>query len=110
MRPTGWIVLIYALIVFLGGIFGYVKAESVPSLVMGVIFAVILSTSAFALLNEKWIGMRAAIAATALLAAFFIYRFILTFKFMPPGLMALLSIAVLAFLLLKRSRLKAIKG
>ena len=109
MRPTGWLVLIYALIVFLGGIFGYVKADSVPSLVMGVIFAVILSTSAFALLNEKWIGMKIALGATAFLAAFFIYRFFLSFKVMPAGVMAILSLAVLAYLFMKRARLNDVK-
>lgn len=107
MRPIGWLVLIYGLIVFLGGIFGYVKAESVPSLVAGVVFAVALSIAAFALLNEKWIGMTLAIASTALLSAFFIYRFIYTYKFMPAGVMALLSLLVLAFLVFKRSRISA---
>lgn len=105
MRPIGWLVLIYGLIVFLGGIFGYVKAESVPSLVAGVVFAVALSTAAFALLNEKWIGMTLALASTALLSAFFLYRFVHTHKFMPAGLMALLSLLVLAFLIYKRTRI-----
>lgn len=106
MRLTGWIVLIYALIVFLGGIFGYIKAESVPSLIAGVLFAVILSTGAFALMNEKWIGMQIAIATTVLLGAFFLYRFTLSYKFMPAGLMVVLSAAMLAYLLIKRKSLK----
>lgn len=109
MRPTGWLVLVYALIVFLGGIFGYVKAESVPSLVTGVVAAVVLSTGAFALLNEKWIGMQLAIGATGLLTAFFIYRFFLAYKFMPAGLMAILSLIVLSLLIVKCSRLKTAK-
>lgn len=102
MKSTGWIVLAYALLVFLGGIFGYVKAESTPSLVMGVGFAVILSTSVFAMFNEKKIGFTIAFATTALLAAFFLYRFFHTLNFMPSGLMSLISLSVLAILFFKK--------
>jgi len=105
MRPTGWIILTYALLVFLGGIFGYVKAGSTASLVMGVIFAVALSTSAFAMFNEKRIGFIAAIATTSLLAAFFLYRFFLAYNFMPAGLMSILSLAVLGILLIRKKKL-----
>lgn len=107
MKATGWAVLAYALLVFLGGIFGYVKASSTASLVMGVIFAVILSTSAFALFNEKKIGFLAAIIATGSLAAFFLYRFTGTLHFMPAGLMSILSLITLTFLLVKQAKLRA---
>lgn len=109
MRLTGWLVLTYALIVFLGGIFGYVKAESTASLISGVVFAGILSTGAFALLNDKWIGMRLSLATTAILFAFFLYRFLLAFKWMPAGMMAILSLGMLIILFVKRSQLKAVK-
>jgi uncharacterized membrane protein (UPF0136 family) len=105
MRPTGWIIIAYALLVFLGGIFGYVKAGSTISLIMGVIFAVALSTSAFAMFNEKIIGFTVAAIATALLAAFFLYRFFLSYHFMPAGLMSLLSLTVLGILFLRKSKL-----
>lgn len=109
MKPTGWIVLGYALLVFLGGIFGYVKAGSTASLIMGVTFAVALSTSAFAMFNEKKIGFSTAITTTALLVAFFIYRFAITYKFMPAGLMGLISLIILAILFAKRENFKAQK-
>lgn len=99
-------ILIYALIVFLGGIFGYVKAGSVPSLVMGVSFAAILGISAFVLFNGKKYGFYTATTATLLLAIFFLYRFLLTYKIMPAGLMCLISVAVLAILLFKRTNWK----
>lgn len=102
MKATGWVVLVYALLVFLGGIFGYVKAGSVPSLVMGVAFAVILSTSAFAMFNGKKAGFFTAAAAIIFLIAFFIYRFALTAKFMPSGLMSLISLVVLVILFFRR--------
>lgn len=107
MKPTGWIILTYALLVFLGGIFGYIKAGSTASLIMGVMFAVALSTSAFAMFNEKSIGFIMAAITTALLAAFFLYRFFLTYSFMPAGLMSVLSLIVLAILYCKRHKMNA---
>jgi uncharacterized membrane protein (UPF0136 family) len=107
MKPTGWIILVYALLVFLGGIFGYVKAGSTASLIMGVIFAVALSTSAFAMFNEKVIGFVMAAATTALLAAFFLYRFFISYHFMPAGLMSGLSLVVLTILYMNRRKLSA---
>lgn len=109
MRPTGWIILAYALLVFLGGIFGYVKAGSTASLIMGVAFAVALSSSAFAMLNEKSIGFIIAVISTGLLAAFFLYRFAISYNFMPAGLMALLSLAVLGLLYTRRLKLNTRK-
>lgn len=105
MKPTGWIILAYALLVFLGGIFGYIKAGSTISLIMGVVFAVALSTSAFAMFNEKRVGFTGAAATTLILAAFFLYRFAISFNFMPAGLMTLLSLLVLAILLVKKTKL-----
>lgn len=105
MKPTGWIILAYALLVFLGGIFGYVKTGSTASLIMGVLFAVALSTSAFAMFNEKSIGFIIATFTTSFLAAFFIYRFFLSYKFMPAGLMSFLSLVILAILYSNRHKL-----
>ena len=107
MKPTGWIILTYALLVFLGGIFGYVYKGSTASLIMGVIFAVALSSSAFAMFNEKSIGFIIALITTFILAAFFIYRFALTYSFMPAGLMSILSLGVLAILFIRKNRLQA---
>jgi uncharacterized membrane protein (UPF0136 family) len=105
MRSLGWTILAYALLVFLGGIFGYVKAGSTASLVMGVAFAVALSISAFALLNEKKMGFAIGLITTLLLTAFFLYRFTVTLNFMPAGLMSLLSLATLTILFLKKPKL-----
>lgn len=107
MKATGWMILTYALLVFLGGIFGYIKAGSTASLVMGVLFAVILSTSAFALFNEKKIGFKAAIITTAVLAAFFLYRLTITLHFMPAGLMSILSLITLVLLFIQQAKLRA---
>jgi len=106
MKPTGWIILAYALLVFLGGIFGYVYKGSTASLIMGVVFAVALSSSAFAMFNEKSIGFIVATITTILLAAFFLYRFAITYSFMPAGLMSILSLGVLTILFIRKNKLR----
>ena len=108
MKLTGWVLLLYALIIFLGGIFGYVSKESVPSLVMGVIFAAALSVGSFMVFNGKQIGFIIGAAATALLFLFFCSRFILSFKLF-PGVIAAISLAVLIFLFLNRMKAPASK-
>lgn len=105
MTTAGWLTLGYALIVFLGGIFGYVKAESVPSLVMGVIFAAILGISAFMMFNRKPLGFYTGVSSSLALFLFFLYRVALTHRMMPAGFMCLLSLAILVFLVSRRSTL-----
>lgn len=92
-------VLIYAAIVILGGVFGYVKANSIPSLVAGVAFGIALGISGYYMLYGKNIAFYAAIGLTAFLGLFFAYRFFLAYQFMPAGLMCLLSVIVLIKLL-----------
>ncbi|MEI8365634.1 MAG: TMEM14 family protein [Parachlamydiaceae bacterium] len=105
MKLAGWLTLVYALIVFLGGIFGYVKAESVPSLVMGVIFAAVLGISAFMIFNKKALGFYTGVGSSLFLFLFFLWRFAMTFKVMPAGIMCILSLAILVILVSRRATL-----
>lgn len=97
----GYLVIIYALIVFVGGFIGYVKAESTPSLIMGTLFGALLAGSAIGMLRHRHIGKYAALGLTFLLIAFFTYRYMVTGKFMPAGLMSLISSTVALFLLFR---------
>lgn len=101
MKGKGIIVLVYALLVLVGGIIGYMKAQSVASLMMGVLSSLFLSISAFSVIRGNRLGLFFSFALTAFLGAFFIYRFILTHHFMPAGLMCVLSAIVLTALLMK---------
>lgn len=98
MNYKGITVLIYALLVLVGGILGYIKAQSAVSLMTGVLSSLFLSASAFSLLKEKRSGFIFSLILTILLGAFFTYRLILTQHFMPAGLMCFLSAVVLAIL------------
>lgn len=95
------VVFVYAALLLIGGIIGYIKADSLPSLIMGVVSALLVAASGFAMLRSLAWGNTSALLLSGLLFLFFSYRFTNSFKFMPAGLMALISLAVLVVLLTK---------
>lgn len=95
MKTNGIVLLIYALLVIAGGVIGFVKANSMPSLLMGGLFGVGLLASAAMLLNGKQAGFYLGVILSLALLAFFSYRFYSTGSFMPAGLMSILSLATL---------------
>lgn len=98
MKTNGIITLVYGVVVLAGGLFGFFKAHSFPSLISGIVFGSLLITSAFDLSKEKSWGFPVALGSTTFLALFFIYRFYSTGMFMPAGLMLILSLIVLGLL------------
>lgn len=98
MKLAGWITVIYALLVIGGGIMGYVKAGSTTSVVMGSIFGLLLLLSAFGIIAKMTPAAYLAILLTLILDAIFTYRWLITFKFMPAGLMSIISFVVLIIL------------
>lgn len=93
MQTTAAIIIIYGLVVLAGGLMGYRKARSTPSLIAGLAFGLALIVSGL----YAWQGQRMGlIAATALAGALLVvmsFRCAKTKKFMPAGLIALLSLA-----------------
>lgn len=102
MKSNSIITLVYAILVLAGGIIGYVKADSVPSLVMGAGFAIPLILCAKLMRDNKTYAYVGAVVLIGLLLAFFGHRFLVTAKFMPPGLMAVLSLLAMSALLSSR--------
>jgi len=99
---TGQIALgVYAVLLAVGGVIGYTKAGSRPSLIAGLgsalaaILALLLSFK-----DATW-GMGLGALIAILLAVFFGYRCaVKTRKFMPAGLLAVVSLIVLAMTIL----------
>jgi uncharacterized membrane protein (UPF0136 family) len=83
---------VYGALLILGGLMGYVKAKSVPSLVAGVVCGVI------ALLLGYYYPWQFAPEAALLLALLLIVimgrRYLRTKKLMPAGLVVLVSLVV----------------
>jgi uncharacterized membrane protein (UPF0136 family) len=94
-----YIVAIYAALILIGGFIGHIKAGSTMSLIMGLIFGAILTIAAIGMfLRRKW-GVKTALSAAIVLDAFFTYRYLSSMKFLPSGLLSLVSLGVIILLI-----------
>ena len=91
MRSTQ-ILWIYIILLVIGGLFGFFKGKSSVSLIMSVCFAAALSLCAAGIIFQPYV---ADILLAALLVVFAM-RLVKTKKFMPSGLMLILTIIALA--------------
>ena len=100
MQTASIIIYIYAVLVMIGGIIGFLKAKSLPSLVMGEICGLALVAAGYALGTSLSWGLPLAILLSAFLLVFFSVRYIRIRAFVPGGLMAILSLLALAGILM----------
>lgn len=97
---ASWSILIYGLLVLLGGVMGYFKAKSQASLLSGVGSGIALLITWFVCRQFPLIGLGLATLLGLILLGVFIRRFLKTRAFMPSGLMIVLSLsATVVFLL-----------
>ncbi|KAK3873813.1 hypothetical protein Pcinc_017154 [Petrolisthes cinctipes] len=85
----------YAAAVAVGGVVGYVKAGSVPSLGAGLLFGSVLGFGAYQLSGDPN-NYYVSLGTSAVLGGVMGMRFINSGKFMPPGLIAVMSLAMVA--------------
>ncbi|XP_004081024.2 transmembrane protein 14C isoform X1 [Oryzias latipes] len=99
-----WVGYGYATLVASGGVIGYVKAGSVPSLAAGLLFGGLAGFGAYQISNDPnnvWVSLATSGALTAVMGK----RFYGSRKFMPAGLMAgasLLMVGKLSLALLQK--------
>jgi uncharacterized membrane protein (UPF0136 family) len=91
MGPAKIYFIIFGILTIAGGVVGYVKAGSLPSIIAGSITGVLLLVAAFLLPEHRAMGLATAFVVSLLLAAQFIPKFIRTGKAMPAGMMSILS-------------------
>jgi uncharacterized membrane protein (UPF0136 family) len=92
MEATKIYFLIFGALTVAGGITGYVKAGSVPSIIAGSITGVLLLVAAFLLPEHRAAGLATAFIISLLLAGQFIPKFLRTGGVMPAGMMSILSV------------------
>jgi uncharacterized membrane protein (UPF0136 family) len=91
MTPNG-ILWVYIVLLVVGGVMGWVKAKSKVSLIMSVAFAAVLCLCALDVINvPHLVGI-----LLVVLLAVFLMRLGKTKKFMPAGLMSLITAGTLA--------------
>jgi uncharacterized membrane protein (UPF0136 family) len=91
MRPDQ-ILWVYIVLLIIGGLIGYLKAKSKVSLIMSAAFAAALSLCAAGIVFQYYM----ADILLALLIVVFAIRVVKTKKFMPAGLMLVITILALA--------------
>nr|CAH7747891.1 unnamed protein product [Callosobruchus chinensis] len=86
---------LYAGAVAAGGIMGYYKAGSVPSLAAGLLFGSALAYGAYEVSRDP-ANYTVQLATSSILAGIMGYRFYNSGKIMPAGVVCLLSVAMIA--------------
>ncbi len=84
--------LVFAILTIVGGVMGYIKAESMPSLIAGGISGLLLLVSFFLLPGKPLIGLALGCVIALALAGRFLPSFMSGGGFMPAGLMSILSV------------------
>ena len=99
MNPSIIAAIAYGIIALVGGIIGYVKAQSKISLISGGITGLLLILSGVIQLQGQGWGLILATVVTAVLVISFAVRLAKTRKFMPAGLMGVLGLVALGVML-----------
>jgi uncharacterized membrane protein (UPF0136 family) len=92
MDATRLYFLIFGALTIVGGVIGYVKAGSVPSIIAGAITGIVLLIAGYILPEHRAAGLVTAFIVSLLLAGQFVPKLIRTGKVMPAGLMSILSV------------------
>lgn len=92
-------VVIYGALVMLGGLIGFLKAQSLPSLVLGLLFGAALILSALFAGAGSGIPADLPLWLVLALTVLSLYRLNATRRFMPAGLLVLLGAVVAGILL-----------
>jgi uncharacterized membrane protein (UPF0136 family) len=95
-----WSILIYGLVVLLGGVMGYLKAKSKASLFSGLGSGIALLVAWIVCRQAAMAGLGLATLIALVLFVVFILRFLKTRAFMPAGLMMVFSFAATVVFLL----------
>ena len=89
------IALIYGILAVVGGIVGYLKARSKPSLISGIVSGLLLVIGALRAAQGIVSGLWLVKIVTLVLVIVFIIRLVKTKKFMPAGLMVIGGVVTL---------------
>ena len=90
--------IVYGLLSGFGGIWGYVKSKSKPSLISGCISGILLLIAATMQMSGNSLGLLISKILILLLVLVFTIRLVKTKKFMPSGIMLIAGVIALSCL------------
>jgi uncharacterized membrane protein (UPF0136 family) len=96
--------IVYALLLLIGGLIGYLKAGSTASLITSSSLAILMLICAALILRRNDFGLRFASLLTLIVLVFFSYRWWLTGAVMPAGIMMGISLVALFIFLASSTR------
>jgi uncharacterized membrane protein (UPF0136 family) len=85
-------ILVLALLVFAGGMVGFLKAKSKISGIAGCVSALLLCACFYVTTSNQFAGIIGAAIVAAILEVVFVIRLVKTQKFMPAGMILILCI------------------
>jgi uncharacterized membrane protein (UPF0136 family) len=91
LGPVKIYFLIFGVLTIAGGVIGYVKAGSMPSIIAGSISGILLLVAAWLLAENRVSGLAMALIVSFLLCGYFVPKFMRTGAVMPAGMMSILS-------------------
>lgn len=98
MKTLATVLIVYGLLVFAGGLIGWLKAHSKMSLISGVLFGVGLLVCGAMAYCERCDVLNLARGITLVLLLVMVIRLLRTKKFMPAGMISVISLGVLIYL------------
>ncbi|MBA2369429.1 MAG: TMEM14 family protein [Candidatus Protochlamydia sp.] len=105
MQKVSVLVWVYAVIVLIGGIVGFLVANSTPSLVASSLTTLLLLAMGYYIRKGACWAYTATLGVLGLLLVFFGYRFYIShWKPFPGGVMVFLTAALLAYLIVAAYR------
>lgn len=99
MNPGIIAAIAYGILAIIGGVIGYIQAQSKASLISGSISGLLLIFGGVMQLQGQTWGLILSAAVTVVLIIVFAIRLAKTRKFMPAGLMTALGVAALVIML-----------
>lgn len=106
MKKIAIVSLLYAILLFIGGFIGYLKAGSAMSLVASSLFGLGMLIASILSWNLYRMGWVLSAALASVLLIFFLYRFSLTYSFMPAGMMIVLTSLFLGYVFYEEKKIE----